>query len=320
MSRSSRRFQVPDDARGSRLDRVLAGLMAGVSRTRLQRWTREGRIRFRGEVVTKPGLILLEGGDLEIDFESEVEAPATPVSADALSVVHADPHLIVIDKPAGLLTHRNTEDGERGAADLAVERFGALPHLGDPLRPGIAHRLDRDTSGLLLLGRTPESLQNLKDQFRARAVAKTYLALVHEAPRFDSEWIESWLGRSEKVRDRIGVLPAGEGRLASTYYEVRERYRGFALIAVFPKTGRTHQVRVHMASAGHPLVGDTLYKPRGRMLSKLPAGAPAIERQALHAHALELAHPHTRETVRFESPMPADMSALSAWLRANAPE
>jgi 23S rRNA pseudouridine1911/1915/1917 synthase len=315
----TRRFRVPDSARGNRLDQIVLGLMRDeaqeVSRNRLQAWIKAGRLRFEGSVVTKPGMLLLSGGDLEIDVETQPEAPSIPAGSEEISIVHADEHLIVIDKPAGLLTHRNSEHGERGAADLVVERFGPMPDLGDPLRPGVAHRIDRETSGLLLFGRTPESLSALKDQFRARAVAKTYLALVHGDPRFDTDWIEGWLGRSERARDRIGVMPEGEGRHASTYYEVRERFDGFALLAVFPKTGRTHQIRVHLSSAGLPIVGDTLYKPRGKAISKLPAGAPEIERHALHAGALELAHPATGAALKFESPLAKDMAELAAFLR-----
>jgi 23S rRNA pseudouridine1911/1915/1917 synthase len=319
-SLQTHRFHVGDDVRGQRLDQVLLGLLRetdpGLSRTLLQTWIKAGHLRFQGSVVTKPGLILPSGGDLELDIEMRPPAPPIPEGSATITVLHADEHLIVIDKPAGLLTHRNTEHGERGAADLVVEQFGPLPDLGNRLRPGVAHRIDRETSGLLLFGRTPEALVALKDQFRARAVGKTYLALVHGEPRFDTDWIEGWLGRSDRVRDRIGVLPEGEGRHASTYYEVRERYEGFALLAVFPKTGRTHQIRVHLGSVGLPVVGDDLYKPRGRALSKLTAGAPPMTRHALHAHALELTHPGTGEVVRFESPMPADMAALAAFLRA----
>lgn len=316
--RETRRFTVPETARGSRLDLVLQGFVAGVSRTRLQRLIKDGCVRWRGETVAKPGSILLEGGDLEVDLEIENGPTPTAFEAADLPVLHVDDDLIVLDKPAGLLTHRNSANGERGAADLMVERFGPMPSLGEESRPGVAHRLDRDTSGLLLFGRTESALLALKNQFRARTVEKTYLALVHGAPRFDTDWIESWLGRSDKLRDRIGVMPEGEGRLATTYYEVRERFDGFALLAVFPKTGRTHQVRVHMASVGMPLVGDELYKPRGRAITKMRADAPPIGRHSLHAHALGFAHPRTAEPMKFESPLPADFATLVAWLRTNA--
>jgi 23S rRNA pseudouridine1911/1915/1917 synthase len=315
----TRKFTVPEASRGTRLDLVVQGLVTGISRNRLQTWIREGHVRWQGAVVTKPGLILLEGGALEIDVESR---PVTPESqaTGAIVVLHSDDDIVVIDKPAGLLTHRNSEHGEIGAADLVAEQFGRMGDLGDPLRPGVAHRIDRETSGILVLGRTDEALRVLKDQFRARSIAKTYTAIVHGSPRFDSDWIESWLGRSERVRDRIGTLPEGEGRFASTYYETRERFEGFARLDVFPKTGRTHQIRVHMSAVGLPLVGDDLYKPRGRALSKLPSEAPVLTRHALHASRLEFDHPRTGERVAFVAPLPRDLAELADWLRAHAPE
>lgn len=311
----TRRYAVPDSARGSRLDHVVSELVPDVSRSRLQAWIKAGRVRWKGVTTTKPGLLLLEGGELEVDFEAAVPSAPEGFRAEDLAVLHADEHLVVIDKPAGLLTHKNTDDGELGAADLVVERFGPLPDLGDPMRPGVAHRLDRDTSGVLAFGRRPEALEALKRQFQERTVEKTYAAIVHGSPRFDSDWIESWIGRSEKVRDRIATLPEGEGRFASTYYETRERFEGFALLAVFPKTGRTHQVRVHMSSVGLPLVGDEVYRPRGKAIPRVPADAPAPQRHALHAEVLALRHPATQEPLRFTAPLPADMSTFLQWLR-----
>lgn len=314
----TRNFTVSADARGTRLDHVVQGLVAGVSRSRLQAWIRAGHVRWKGAVVTKPGLILLEGGELEVDVDVPTAARESQATSDIV-ILHSDDDIVVIDKPAGLLTHRNSEHGERGAADLVLDRFGPMGSLGDALRPGVAHRIDRETSGVLVFGRTDEALSALKDQFRARSIAKTYAALVHGAPRFDSDWIESWLGRSERVRDRIGTVPEGEGRFASTYFETRERFAGFALLDVFPKTGRTHQIRVHMTSAGLPLVSDELYKPRGRGLSKLPTGAPPLTRHALHAAKLEFDHPTSGERVSFEAPLARDMADLTDWLRVHAP-
>ncbi len=310
-------FAVGDDARGKRLDQVLLGLVHGESRTRLQAWIKEGRVRLAGKVVTKPGLILMEGGELVLDrtgTRAELEA------AEALDVpvVYADEHLIAVDKPAGLLTHRNRGGGEASVADWAEARFGPLPSIHGADRPGVAHRLDRETSGLLLLGRSEEALERLKEAFQARAVKKTYLAIVHGRPRFATQWIETPLGRDSRARDRISIVVEGEGRAASTYFEVRERFDGFALLAVLPKTGRTHQVRVHLSSIGLPILGEKLYLPRKGGPWKLPAGAPPIARQALHAAELELAHPITGEPLSLSAPMPSDMSDWLAWLRATS--
>lgn len=336
MPESAHRLSFPVTAaeRGKRLDQVLCARVEGWSRTKVQALIKAGRVRLSGRTVRKPGLILMEAGEIE----AELALPESAVEATfprELAVLFEDEHVIAIDKPAGMLTHGNvapsgTSIADRtrsgtSVADRARGAFGALPSLGGEERAGIVHRLDRETSGVLVLARTAEALEELKRQFKSREVEKTYAAIVHGDPRFDSEWIEKRLGRSERARDRIRVMGEGEGRDAVTYYEVRERFAGpaasdrdsAALLAVFPKTGRTHQVRVHLSSIGLPLVGETLYLPRRRTPPSLPAGAPKMERQALHAQSLAFTHPITHEPMRVEAPLPADMSALLEWLRAH---
>jgi 23S rRNA pseudouridine1911/1915/1917 synthase len=308
--------EIPETARGRRFDQALLDLVGGMSRTSLQALIKAGKVRFRGEVVTKPGLLLLEGGPAVVDLEGSVAAD--PACGADLRVLHEDAHMVVLDKPAGLLTHSNTPTGEPGAAEIAERTHGPFPSSEEEgRRPGVVHRLDRETSGVLVLAKTQDALEKLQTAFRERAVAKTYLALVIGDPRFDSEWIEAQLGRNEKHPDRVSVVKDGEGRDALTFYEIRERFQGFALAAVMPKTGRTHQVRVHMAYAHLPLLGDDLYRPSRRQLEKLPEDAPQATRQMLHAQALEFPDPATGETVRFEAPIPADFAAVLAWLRAN---
>ncbi len=316
MSTDSVRVQIPDTARGRRFDQVLLDLVGGMSRTRLQALIKGGKVHFRDELVTKPGLLVLEGGEATVDVDAG-EA-SDPECAALLRTIHVDEDLIVLDKPAGLLTHRNSPSGEPGAAEIAAREHGPFPSSEEEgRRPGVVHRLDRETSGILVLARTEVALASLQESFRERRVAKTYLAIVNGDPRFDTEWIEVPLGRSERHPDRMSVMPAGEGREAQTYYEVRERFRGYAYLTVFPKTGRTHQVRVHMAHVGYPLVGDTLYRPSRRQVEKLPEGAPVTERHMLHAQALEFPDPRTGVLRKFEAPVPADFEALLGWLRAN---
>ena len=287
----------------------------------LQKLIKGGAVRVDGEVVLRPGTVVEKAGRVEIDLEPEEPRGEVLRGPGELALVHEDEHLIVVDKPAGMLTHAASAGARGGrevsAADLAAARFGPLPSLYGEDRPGIVHRLDRDTSGLLVLGRTLEALEALKRAFQAREVEKTYFAIVRGEPRFDSEWIEKPLGRSRAHRDRMGVVREGEGREARTYYEVRERFPGFALLAVFPKTGRTHQVRVHLASIGMPLLGEKLYVPRNLRAPTPAALSARIGRQALHAHALALAHPISTEPLRFESPLPADMAGALEFLRGS---
>jgi 23S rRNA pseudouridine1911/1915/1917 synthase len=173
---------------------------------------------------------------------------------------------------------------------------------------------------VLLLAKTEAALAGLKAAFHDRKVKKQYLALVHGAPRFDSEWIENWIGRSERTRDKIVVLPEGEGRFASTYYETQERFRDFAFLAVYPQTGRMHQVRVHMAHVGHPLLGDPVYKPVRKHLTPLPPEAPQLTRHALHAAILEFEHPVSGQLISIQSALPHDMQQVLDWLRVHRPD
>ena len=392
------RFALGPEARGARLDQTLVARLPGWSRTRVQALIRAGRVRLDGAPATKPGLVLLEPCEVEVELVED--APPAGPGDRALVVLHEDAALVVCDKPAGLLTHRNGPRGEPGLADLVERRFGPLgrpaPYLapggeggageeagevgtdedlleiggfgegedlaeaseggdgtgesaelggevGDPdagaldadpevrgsaparrapgpPRPGVVHRLDRDTSGVVVLARTDAALADLQRQFRERAVEKVYLALVHGDPRFDTEWIEARLGRDPRVRGRIAVVPEGQGREATTYYEVRERFGEHAQLAVHPQTGRTHQVRVHLASIGLPLVGDRLYRPRRTPPRPLPADAPALARHALHAASLVFRHPASGELVRYEAPLAEDFAALVRWLRARRDE
>lgn len=368
------RFTLGPEARGARLDQALVLRLPGWSRTRVQALIRAGRVRLDGAPATRPGFVLLEPCEAEVELV-EPAPPAGP-GEGALVVLHADDALVVCDKPAGLLTHANGPRGEPGLAELVERRFGPLgrpaPYVApdaevdldpdelgelegedagpdgggaapardlevgeeaedasaaraapaeprrssEPPRPGVVHRLDRDTSGVVVLARTDAALAELQRRFRERAVEKVYLALVHGDPRFDTDWIEARLGRDPRVRGRITVVPEGEGREATTYYEVRERFGEHALLAVHPKTGRTHQVRVHLASIGHPLVGDRVYRPRRAPPKPLPADAPALARHALHAASLAFDHPASGERVRYEAPLARDVAALVAWLRA----
>jgi 23S rRNA pseudouridine1911/1915/1917 synthase len=310
------RVPVGADARGRRIDHVLLERLEGFSRARLAALIRDGRVSYRGEPVKKGGQTVTEAGEAVLD--ARAGAAQVPEQAASLRVIHADPDLIVVDKPAGLLTQSNRAGGELGAAELVAREHGPLAAAGGERAPGVVHRLDRDTSGVLLLARSPLALERLLEAFRERAVKKEYLALVHGDPRFFSDWIEAPLGRNKKHPERVSVVAEG-GREAATFYEVRERFGCAALVAVFPKTGRTHQVRVHMAHIGHPLLGDGVYRPARRQLEALPAHVPVPERQMLHARALELAHPATRERLRFESPVPADFESILAAFRAGGP-
>ncbi len=308
-------YRVPEQNEETRLDRFLAAA-TGFSRSRVQGLVKKGAVLVDGEVEPRNGRLLAAGQEVAI---VQPDAADGGESRDwEPRIVHEDAEIVVLSKPAGVLCHGQGEIGPGTLAEYAENRWGPLPRLQGPERPGIVHRLDRGTSGLLVLARTKEAMEGIQNQFRAREVAKRYLAVVHAVPRFQSGWIEESIGRSPRHPDRWSVVPAGEGREAATYWELRERFHGFALVECRPKTGRTHQIRVHMTHAGHSIVGDRVYRTRGVPV-RLPKEAPAPERQSLHAAGLAFRHPSTGEPLEFEDPLPADLETLLAWLRAHLP-
>ena len=236
-----------------------------------------------------------------------------------LDVLHEDDDLIVINKPPRMLVHPAPGVVGGTVSDLARERYGQLPTLQGADRPGIVHRLDAGTSGVMLLGRSKAGFTSLMSQFRARTVEKSYLALVYGSTRFDSGWIEGPIARSTKEPSRFEVVQAPEGRPSSTYYEVAERFDGLGVLECRPKTGRTHQIRVHLASIEHHVYGDPLYRRRGGPSVVLPARAPKLSRQALHAQRITFDHPGNGERVTFEAPLAPDIEGAIEWMRANRP-
>jgi 23S rRNA pseudouridine1911/1915/1917 synthase len=303
-------FVVPQALDGARLDVALARLARGWSRTRLQSLVRAGGVRVDGEPVARPVTPVRAGARIEVQFPA-AEPATTPAGAPItrFDVLYEDEHLVVIDKPAGLVVHPSAPFQRGTLTELARERFGDLPEVQGEDRPGIVHRLDRLTSGVMVLGRTREALLHLKQQFERRAVDKTYLAIVHGDPRFDSEWIERPMAPSPRNPKRSRVVPEGTGREASTYIETRERFRGFALLACKPETGRTHQIRVHLASAGLPVAGDPVYGGGRRVSREL-----GLDRQGLHATRLGFEHPVRGGTLCFESELPRDLADVIAGL------
>ncbi|MCA8974816.1 MAG: RluA family pseudouridine synthase [Planctomycetes bacterium] len=303
---------------GGRLDVFLASQPEVGGRSRARHFVEAGLVRVGGERV-KPSLSLREGQEVEFELAADQTDPLVPPGpAPEMRVLYEDGWLIAIEKPVGLTAHppESKSFHEHTVASWALQRYGELPTVVEARRPGIVHRLDRDTSGVMLLARTQPALDYLRAQFRARTVRKEYHAIVYGVPRFQSDWIERAIGVDPGRPDRMTVVAEG-GREAATYYEVVERFDGFAHVLCRPRTGRTHQIRVHMTSIGHSLVGDRVYRSRVRQHDSLPDGAPDPGRQCLHAMRLSLPHPQTHEPIEFESSMPDDMAQLLLWLRSN---
>lgn len=282
-----------------RLDQALANLLTEFSRSRIASWIKDKRVWLNGACGI-PSQKVWAGDRVLLDphFDLPADAPA----AIALDIVHEDSAIIVINKPAGLVVHP-------GAGNRANTLLNGLLHHSGTLallpRAGIVHRLDKDTSGLLVVAATLASHGELVRQLQARTVGREYLALVHgKLPSSGS--VESSIGRHPRKRTRMSVL--ARGKPAATRYQVLERFKDCSLARVSLGTGRTHQIRVHMQSIGHPIVGDPLYGAR-RAVRSFP-------RQALHAERLQFVHPVTREKVSFTVEPPADMKALLQAVRA----
>jgi 23S rRNA pseudouridine1911/1915/1917 synthase len=307
---------VPAELAGQRLDKVLGRLWPTHSRTRLRAALDSGGVRVDGATARRASEPVAEGAHIELDLQRGGHEPRASSSRLSMRVLYEDPHVAVVDKPAGLLVHPSPTVRGGTLSEQAVARWGALPSLQGEERAGVVHRLDAGTSGLLVLALTEPAMRELLRQFREREVEKTYLAVVHGEPRFDTGWIEGGIARSAGSGERREVVAEGQGREALTWYEVRERLGAASLLCCRPKTGRTHQIRVHLSSLGHPLLGDPLYKLRQLPARKLGPDTPLPQRQALHAAALSFTHPATGARLSFECPLPADLEALLAHLRA----
>jgi 23S rRNA pseudouridine1911/1915/1917 synthase len=300
---------------GVRLDRALVGRFPAISRSRIQRLVKGGYATVNGH-PTRPGRALAAGDRVEVLFEVETRPYALPERIP-LRILHEDARMVVIDKPPGMSVHPGAGERRGTLANALAGLYGELSGIQGPMRPGIVHRLDKDTSGVIVVAKDDEAHQALAAQFKARTVHKTYLAVVQGRVEFDADLISLPIGRHPVHSERMAVRHDGSGRASETYYEVRERYERHTFVEVHPRTGRTHQIRVHMAALGHPLVADRLYGRVDRVLR------PVMARQALHAFRLEIRHPETGEEMAFEAPLPADMERLLAFLRAggaSAPE
>jgi 23S rRNA pseudouridine1911/1915/1917 synthase len=299
---------------GSRLDAALAHLLPEHSRSRIRVWIEQGLARVDGR-LWRPRDRLLGGESVALDIPQAV-AHATPVQPIALAVVHEDDAILVIDKPAGLVVHPGAGNPDRTLLNALLaydQRLGEIP------RAGIVHRLDKDTSGLLVVARTLTAHTALVRQLAARSVQREYVALCVGVLTSGGS-IDAPIARHRVDRKRMTVREGG--RDARTHYRVMTRFRGHTLLRVALETGRTHQIRVHLAHLKAPIVGDPVYGGRSRLprgaTPQLIASLRAFKRQALHAERLELDHPVTATRIQWTAPLPADMLALLDALRADA--
>jgi len=295
----------PDHA-GWRLDRALAAAVPALSRERLKALIRSGALT---PLVRDPA-IKVQGSET---FQLAVPAPE-PAHNEAqdipLTIAFEDEHLLVVDKPAGLVVHPAAGNRDRTLVNALLHHCGAsLSGIGGVARPGIVHRIDKDTSGMLVVAKTDVTHEGLAKQFAAHSIDRRYLAIVNGVPKTNGGTIDAPLARSSANRKKMAIVAEGRGKRAVTHWKRLEALRDAALVECQLETGRTHQVRVHMASIGHPLLGDPFYGGSGKTHRKLLAEL-CFQRQALHAARLGFIHPVTRHRLSFDSPMPPDMQEL----------
>jgi 23S rRNA pseudouridine1911/1915/1917 synthase len=299
---------VPAALGGERVDRVVA-FMTGLTRADVARLIDDGAVQLRGTVVTKPSAKVLEGDELAVEVPEVVEAPAARPEPDVdVPIVYEDDDVLVVDKPQELVVHPGAGNASGTMVAGLLARYPDLAGVGEADRPGIVHRLDKGTSGLLAVARTPAAYDSLVAQLSSRSVERRYLALVWGHPEPATGLVDAPIGRSKKDPTRMAV--SSSGREARTRYELQRRFTepvAVALVECRLETGRTHQIRVHLAAIGHPIVGDPRY--RGKR------AAFDTPRTFLHAHTLAFDHPATGERVSFRAPLPADLEAVLARLR-----
>ncbi|HTR23586.1 MAG TPA: RluA family pseudouridine synthase [Terriglobales bacterium] len=316
---------------GKRLDQFLTAQIPDVSRARLQQLIEKGEVLVN-DAATKASLRLRGDENITITGPPQIAPLRAMAEKIPLDIVYEDDDLAVINKPAGMMVHAGagaTEDARnRGTlVNALLHHFNTLSGVGGDLRPGIVHRLDRATSGLMIVAKNDEAHRQLAKQFSAREVHKIYIALVHGWPKREHGTIQSAISRHAQKRTRMTTHGFG-GRDAVTHYTVIRKidspYGKFALLEVKIETGRTHQIRVHMSSLGHPVVGDSLYGAPAELHAqsnkRRAAGMPAelaLERNFLHSGSLEFAHPRTHQMLTFSRPLPAELDSLLVALGAS---
>lgn len=299
-------YLVGPSAEGMRLDVFLSAQGDPFhSRSQVKRLIDEGRVYLNGAPCTKAGRKVAAGDRISVELPPPPRETAEP-QAIPLDIVYEDDSIIVVNKPRGMVVHPAPGNPDRTLVNALLAHCGRLSSVGGAQRPGIVHRIDKETSGLIVVAKTAEAHLHLARQLKERTMGRRYIAYVHGVPRSDRGTIDAPIGRHPVHRQRMAVVE--KGRPAVTHFRVLERYRAFAKIEAHLETGRTHQIRVHMAYIGHPLVGDERYGAGKK--------TPFDQGQALHAWQLELVHPVTGERMQFTAPLPPELVALEERLRS----
>ena len=305
---------------GMRLDQYLASELKDLTRSHIAGVIKKGHIRVCGQ-FKKPGYRLKPGDTVSISLPAATPSEYTPEPID-IHIVYEDRHIIVVDKPAGLVVHPAPGHPGGTLVNALLYHCPDISGIGGEIRPGIVHRLDKDTSGLMVAAKNEVALNELARQFKSREVKKIYLALTHGQWKTDTGEIRLPIGRHPTDRKKMSVH-SRKSRTAITRWQVQARFERLSLVRADLKTGRTHQIRVHFAAAGHPIAGDPVYASP-KLLKVYPddikARLASINRQLLHAHFLHFLHPKTQKAISFESEIPDDMAQIVDYLADRQPQ
>jgi 23S rRNA pseudouridine1911/1915/1917 synthase len=311
------RLQVGSSIKERRVDKYLHGRFSNFSRAMIQKHIGAGSVKVNGSIV-KPSYKLSPGDEIELILP---ELPSKDIEPEdiPLNIIHEDEDVIVLNKQADMVVHPARSNTHGTLVNALVFYSDNLSSGLGEFRPGIVHRLDRDTTGVMVVAKNDIAQWKIAKQFERRQVQKTYLAIVHGVPELTADRISAPLGMHPRVREKYAIRP-GIGKESITFYEVVESFRGFSLLRLKPQTGRTHQIRVHLLYIKHPIVADDMYG--GKLVypwqlkdTESAVEEPVISRFALHASTLEFKHPTTEKIVKFEAPLPQDMQNLLDMLR-----
>ena len=322
MNNETQVYHIEKDQHGTRLDRFLMRATEDMSRTHLQRLIRNGNVTVNDKIAKQPSYALRDGDAVHLKLP-----PPRPLDTIApenipLDILHEDSHLIVLNKPAGMLVHPANSVYTGTLVNALLAHCTDLSGIGGVERPGIIHRLDKDTSGILVVAKTDVVHRELSAQFEKHSITRQYVAIVCGIPAKTKGTIDAQIARSRRDRRRMTTVE-NHGRHAVTHYEVLETYPKFARVQLTLETGRLHQIRVHLQHIGHPVAGDAVYGGEQRAINDADTGAlkhalAQLKRQALHARLLGFVHPATGENLTFSAPMPKDMQQVVDALRTKA--
>jgi len=311
------KLKVGRSIKDRRIDKYLHGRFSNFSRASLQKLIKEGSVKVNSESV-KASFQLSPGDVIELTLPEQEKKEIMPEEIP-LDILYEDNSIIVINKQADLVVHPARGNTHGTLVNALAYYSNDLSNLRGKMRPGIIHRLDRNTTGVIVVAKNNRAHYKVAKQFQDRVVQKTYLAIVHGCPDLHADRISAPLGVHPRMREKYAIRPA-VGKEAITFYEVLEEFRGYSLVKLNPKTGRTHQIRIHLSYIKHPIVGDDMYGGKvvyeWQLADREPAAQdPAMNRPALHAHTLEFKHPTNGKVMNFQAPLPEDMKSLLEMLR-----